>query len=263
MDLSNIVWVLNNNDNAASSDLNNNYLFEVTSYTENSDGTFSCDVEGQNETKLELSSGDLVYYLNIRDKDISRFCTADETWYVNNSLIYDTVEETEDGYTVTIGDKTLDVKTDDEVYSVTINDYDSYTITYSDDETETQETVPCITVDYKNGSDFNLTVKTTFYKTFEDFTLNYVTILPTDNVYYNAYEGIFLKNVSDSFDINFMIGNKLIVVCLSMTVFLLLLGICWRNTDYKILGDGRTFKVNFVLIVFSLLALVLMTLVTL
>lgn len=261
LDLSNVFWVLTNNDKACMQDMNRSYLYEVTNYTENDSGTFSCTVSGDTSKDIEVKSGNRVYYIQLVDSQTSKFCTDSEVWLLSNDLVYDSITANQDNtYTVQINDKTLTVSSSEDVYEVKINDYDNYTITYSDDTTESVESVPCIKINKKTGDTFDLHVQTSFNKEFDDFTLNYVSVLPNDNVYFNTYTGTFLKNVSNDFSKNFMLGNKLIVVIMSMTALLVLYFICWRKTDYKVLGNGWVFKINLLLIYGTLGLLVVITL---
>lgn len=260
-DLSSVVYTLDYNDKVVKTDLSNNTLYEVEEYNRVSDTEYSCKIKGNEEKELEVDSGDVVYTIMLLDKDTSRVVFDDGWWYIDNKLLYDEmqVHDDEGTYSVKINDKIYLIHDDDIVYDVVMNDYDDYTMRFLDDTEVKVESIPLINVLYKEKDHFTISIKMQFEKQFTDFTINYAKSLPTSNIYYNIESGTFVQNISPDFRQVFLRNSKMLIVAMAMGVWLVLLYLAWKRTEWIYLGDKKAFILNVVSIPTLFLALICIT----
>ena len=261
-DLSNVVYMLNNNSTVAEKELKANALYEVVDYEGTADN-YSALVKMDNNKQFTVNEETgTVFSVIFCNKDISSIVFEDGTiWKVPSDFLFDTVTDNQDG-TYTLKYKDHEYKAEGEndfVYELSIIDLNKFKIAFTDDYTTEFEGHSNIQF-RKDTKPYNIVVSANFEKQFNNLVINYTNNLPTENIYYSTQSGVFLKNLSKDFGTLFMKRSNLFIVMLAMMCYLVLLAVCRVKTDFSILGNPKAFILDALVITASLGLLLIMTL---
>lgn len=260
-DMINVFSVLEYNNKVTMQDMNADSIKEVSYFKDNGDDTYNVIIEGEQSYEENISLGDTIYTVTlVNDNWFMLLTNSYNRLYITDTELFD-VEALDNGtYNVIVDDNnSFNVESNDVVCSVILNDEGSYEADFIDDEIEPviYDSLSTLQVELRDGDSYRISINSAYEKTFDNIDVKFCTNLPTSNIYYNESSQTFIKNASEGFSTNFIIGSNIGVVMISMTLYCILLGIIQKEGDLIILKKKGILMVNICAITILFLLIVL------
>ena len=87
--------------------------------------------------------------------------------------------------------------------------------------------------------------------------IKYVDCFSDDNIYYDIYQKVLVRNISDDFATNILIGNKFFIVLASSLIFTVMFWFARRIEEFNELREKCYFIMSLIVTIFSVLVLLL------
>lgn len=258
-DLMSITKIITYNDSIVEKVYNTGSLKELSTFSENTDGSYVATITGDKSYDVEVTNGNTIF--EVYADDVNWYscmtCNLDVFYQVDCDFI-DSIESTDEGLLVTKGDTSVTISKGSRLCSVLLDEDGLYKIDFDEDELEdyTVDNLNMLTVLTKTINGYNLRINSAYSKELDSVEVNFCSNLPSNNLYYDESSQSFIKNISSDFASNFILGSNIITVMFSMLVYVGLLGYLRSKHELSLLEHKEILFVDiFALCVLPLCAL--------
>ena len=241
IDVLNVTGAIAHNDEVVDENISDN-LKEVVDYKQYNDNTYSVTINGSEEVEMEVTKGDPIYYVNVIDENWFRLSTdgSDHKTYSSECELIDTIKKRGSNlvYTIKGSDKEYTIAPDSLLATVSVAEDGGFLIEYSNSDITPEVTDQLKTLDIELETDngYRLVFHDGYDLELKDMEVNFATVLPTDNIYYDEDSKTFIKNISSDFAMNFIFGSKIFTILISTLFYLLLLILVWTKKELNLLN---------------------------
>lgn len=264
-DLTGLIISFENNNRYISQDILSDVIKEVSNFEINTDGSYSVILSDDQSVEEEIGVGDVIFTISIINDSWYQLITkSGSRLSLTDCELFDVESLSNGNYKIIVGDSTFEVNSGDVICDVSLNENAEYVVSYIDENIEDviPEYISSLQVVMKNNDKYKIRITSSYEKELDDISINFCTNLPTDSIYYNEVSQIFLKNVSSSFKIQFILGSNIFVAIISILLLTLLIKFIGNKEDIKYFKNNALYMANLfgVIILFTCLVFTLLVL---
>lgn len=251
MDLSSVYSVIARNNNLVGDDYTATH-HKVTSITSDSDNIYNLEFDETISRTITTKVGDTFLSVSCEDADwvLYDFGALGDDLTVHHSVItgVGTIVK-EDAYEYNLFNETMEYSRYSKICSVAINDKGTYTLKLYDSSGKFKKEVELdslygVTTIKTDGDYVTLSISNKGVLKTSSLDIKYVDCFDTDNVYYDINQKILVKNISDDFATNMLIGSKYFIVLGSCLVFTVLLWFARKIEEFNELREKLYFRMS-------------------